>query len=170
MTNRSLLLCFILLCVFFVSCTQTSNPCLSPTNAQLKMHSLHFTTDTSTIPADTILPSAVLVATNTKGQSEAYFYPATTSLSAFLSTTSDSTNWLITADTSKVNTLGYDTLSFYYQRQLHFISNACGYTYFFNLTNVKTTKHNIDSVIIENTSVTTNANTENLKIYFKPDF
>ena len=155
----------LLLCVMLaMSCTQERQPCLTPKVASLNMKCLHKLSDTSASFVDTNLPRAFfgcLTATGTR-----YFY-YTTRLSAFtisLSPDADSCTWLITND-SLVN--DFDTLHFSYQRNLQFLSNACGYTYFYSLLSVSTTHNNIDSVVITNPSVTNDVNIKQLSLYFR---
>lgn len=61
----------------------------------------------------------------------------------------------------------YDTITFYYEPSVHFISNNCGYNYFFNIQKVAHTTHMIDSFAISNSSVSDDAKTENVQLYFK---
>jgi len=62
----------------------------------------------------------------------------------------------------------FDTITFYYTPQVHFINNACGYTYYYNLTNVTTTKNMLDSAAIITPLVTGSATgTVNVNFYFK---
>ena len=85
-----------------------------------------------------------------------------------LSSTTDSCQWIFKADSALTD---YDTLNFYYRRQLKFLSNACGYTNFYTLDSVHVTKNKgIDSIILTNNSVTNDVNTRQLKIYMHPDF
>jgi hypothetical protein len=70
----------------------------------------------------------------------------------------------------------FDTLTFYYSRKLQFLSNACGYTDFYNIdslhyTNLaKDSLSNIDSIQNTNRRVTNNVNTKHLKIYIHRNF
>ena len=66
-------------------------------------------------------------------------------------------------DTTK-NT--YDTLVFYYTRSLHFVSVACGYTYYYNLNKITATYHDLDSVAIKDPSINDNATIEHVKLYY----
>ncbi len=61
-----------------------------------------------------------------------------------------------------------DTLIFYYQRQLSYVSGECGFTYNLNLDSVKYTNNFVDSVVIDYASVLYNENLENVKIYIEP--
>jgi hypothetical protein len=80
----------------------------------------------------------------------------------------ESIRYRFRADTSDTQ---YDTLTFFYTPSPHFVSNNCGYTYYYNLDSVKSTNHVIDSSYIispsltdENTNQGRNAN---VIFYFK---
>lgn len=64
----------------------------------------------------------------------------------------------------------FDTITFYYEPSVHFISNNCGYNYFYNIQKVAHTKHMIDSFAISNGNVSDDAKTENVQLYFKRNF
>jgi hypothetical protein len=68
--------------------------------------------------------------------------------------------------TDSTSTL-FDTITFYYEPSVHFISNNCGYNYFYQIQNVKHTTHMLDSFAIPNSNVTDDAQTENVQFYFK---
>jgi hypothetical protein len=61
----------------------------------------------------------------------------------------------------------FDTITFYYEPTVHFISNNCGYNYFYNIQNVKHTTHMLDSFAIPNGNVTDDAQIENVQLFFK---
>lgn len=58
-----------------------------------------------------------------------------------------------------------DTVTFIYGRDARFVSAACGVSYVFEIKEILNTGFMIDSVICPGMRIT-NANTENLKIYF----
>ncbi len=60
---------------------------------------------------------------------------------------------------------GTDTLTFFYTTFTHLISRECGYTFFYNIDSLITTRNSIDTVIIKNRYVTT-ADAENIRIYY----
>jgi hypothetical protein len=150
-------------CLSFAACTQERQPCLTPTKASLNVHTVHFVTGNTTA-TDTALPSAVFRAFTGSGV-KGFVFNRSATFAISLSQLEDSTTWVMTTDTT--NTV-FDTLTFYYFRQQQFISNACGFAYFFGLDSVHTTHYNIDSVLITNSSVTNNVNTSNLQIYIHP--
>ncbi|MBC7552510.1 MAG: hypothetical protein H7257_00875 [Taibaiella sp.] len=149
------------------SCTAERQPCLTPKTASLNIKCVHFSTDTATTTVDTALPMAVFGALTAKGTQSVIYKGASSAFTISLSPVADSCQWLVTTDSLN---FPFDTLGFYYERKLKFLSNACGYTYFYALTSVTTTHNNIDSVIITNPSVTNDVNTKQLKIYIHPSF
>ncbi len=78
-----------------------------------------------------------------------------------LSPIADSSLFYLKVDSSFVP----DTLKIRYTRQQHFISPGCGFGTYFNIDTVITTMHTIDSVAINNKSVTS-SNDTHLTLYF----
>jgi len=150
-----------------LACTQARQPCLTPRIASLIVETMHFPTDTATTTIDTSLPHAVFVAMPTNDSLRGTIYPQQAVFTLSLSPDSTICRWEFTTDSFKHN---FDTLTFFYRRNLQFISNACGYTYFYSLDSVHTTHDFVDSVLVLNTSVTNNVNTKHLKIFIHPDF
>lgn len=153
------------------SCTQERQPCLTPKTASLNLHFVHFPVDTAinnNSTQDTALPSAIFGAVTGGNVKEFIYRTPSAYFTISLSSTADSCTWIFKADSAFTT---YDTLNFYYRRQLKFLSNACGYTNFYTIDSVHTTNSTgIDSVIITNPSVTNDVNTRQLKIYMHPDF
>ena len=166
-TKYRLLILFALCNLLWIACTQQRQPCLTPKIASLNIHCVHKTTDTGTVFVDTALPATLFAAFTDSGTQYIIYRNQTANFTISLSSASDSCKWGITTDTLHRN---FDTLTFFYQRKLQFISNACGYSYFYNLDSVHTTKKIIDSVHITNANVTNNVNTKHLQIYIHPDF
>lgn len=155
----------VLLFVGIISCTKDQrDPCLQPRTTVLIAHCVRHL-DTGVTLVDTALPNPILHPITS--QPNQYFYggvPRLINLSFSLSNVSDISHWTLQPDSAIAIK---DTLSFYYQRQLHFLSNACGYTYFYHLDSVSTTRNAIDSVRLEAADITNNANVENVKLIFK---
>lgn len=59
-----------------------------------------------------------------------------------------------------------DTLTFFYTSSVHFISNNCGYTNYFNIDSVHITKNVLDSVAVFKREVTSDQSTRNILLYF----
>ncbi len=154
-----LLLC----CSMLFACTQERQPCLTPKTASFNLKCVHYLTDTNTTTQDTSLPRAVFIPLTDTPLQSLYYRTSSANFTISLSPVADSCSWLITTDSLLY---AFDTLSFHYTRKLQFLSNACGYTYFYSLTAATTTYNNIDSVLITNPSVTNDVNTRQLKIFF----
>lgn len=147
----------------FSSCNTDRSPCLEPMVAQVQLAFYKLDTATNTY-VDSLLPNANLVSLDIdsakfwniglKGRSK---------FSILLSPLHDTTRWALQPD-SAVSPV--DTLMFVYERKLQFVSNACGYTYFYNIKSVATTRHNIDSLFINSSDVNTDAGSDHVKIFF----
>lgn len=147
------------------SCSKDErDPCLQPQTTVLVAHAVRHA-DTGVALVDTALPNPLFQPLT--DQPNQYFYGGSKQLIRLtfsLSGVADSSRWMLRPDSA----IGLqDTLTFYYQRQLHFLSNACGYTHYYYIDSVKTTRNAIDSVQIERADITNDANVENLKIIFR---
>lgn len=142
------------------ACNQERDPCLQPTTVSCRIRTIRPLTD-STV-ADTLLKNPLWVAIDSLNGIQ---YPAGTAyFSLLMSPITDSCRYSLQPDTASIVK---DTLTFYYKRKLQFLSNACGYTYYFSLLNINTTNHLIDSVKINNADVNGNVNSpEHVQIYF----
>lgn len=165
MTNsiRNILLAVIVLMVAASACTQERLPCLTPKTASLKVRAVRKVNDTAVI--DTSMPATIWVAI-ADSKNAWYLYTGSSSFTLSLSPVRDTAMWLLVSDT--VASAPIDTVIFRYDRQLQFLSNACGYTYYYNINSVSTTNHIIDSFLITDRSVTSNVNTSHLKVYIHP--
>lgn len=157
---KNILLPVVILLVALVSCTQERQPCLTPKTASLKVRAVRKLNDTAFV--DTALPAAVLIAVTNSGNT-GYLYTGSSSFTLSLSPVADTAKWLIAADTVAGSPL--DTIIFRYTRRLQFLSNACGYTYYYNINSVSTTNNIIDSFLITDRNVTSNVNTSHLQVY-----
>jgi len=173
MTKRGMIQKLLLgmgVCLGFAACDKERDPCLEPKNVSVNLHFYRRAADTGTVFVDTLLPNMVLnpldnpsvYTTGVRGVSR---------YSLRLSPLEDSCRWYLQPDSTQPGKR--DTLIFRYERRLHFISNACGYTYYYKLNEVKTTGriladtiHAIDSVVIANRDIEGDASKEHLKIYF----
>lgn len=156
----------LLLCLIgCMACSQQRLPCLNPVTASLIVNTVHMKTDTSSVPVDSSLPKAAFYPLSNEKNDTSRYQP---SALFTLTLAPDSTfcEWIYSANSAQP----FDTLSFYYRRRLEFISNACGFTYYFDLDSVRTTHWHTDSVVILNTSVNDNVNTKHLQIYIHPNY
>jgi hypothetical protein len=166
MTNNTAALSVVMLLLFLggmASCTQERLPCLTPKTVTMKVRTVRWVN--STLTTDTVLETSVwggITATGVKG----YVYAGRSSYALTLSPISDTSVWLFAPDTT-AGTL-VDTITLRYDRVLTFLSNACGYTYYFNLLSATNTKNSIDSIRIQDATITNNANTNHIQIYVHP--
>lgn len=156
--------------LFTSSCSTERDPCLTPTTVYVRTGAYRVA-DTGTAIIDTFMVNPIVGTVDTHlvaylaGPGINKLYNVIT-----LKPTQDSCSWFIQPDS--LYPQRRDTFTFYYQRQLKFISNACGYAYYYSLDRVKSTVHafadsihGIDSVVIANGNINGNGNIENLKIY-----
>lgn len=164
--NHLLLLVFITVALVS-ACTQQRTPCYDPKIVSVAIGTYRFVDgvegDTSLIdPAFYCLDTPLQFTINTRNK-----------FSALLSPFVDSTRWVLVPirDIPDDTIMGtpvefYDTLTFYHTREMNFVSNACGYVYYYTLNSVASTYNSIDSIAIINPSVDNNANTQHVKIFY----
>jgi hypothetical protein len=164
MIKLSLSISAVLLLLVVLGCGKESrDPCLQPRQTLMRAHAYRHA-DTGSAILDTLLPAPVLIPLS--GQAVQYYYlatPRSARLSFTLSGVADSSRWVVRPDTASAL---QDTFTVFYDRQLRFLSNACGYTYFFNLKQIAYTRHALDSAVIARGDVTADANVEHLKLYY----
>lgn len=76
----------------------------------------------------------------------------------------DSIRYLVVPDTADFSSI--DTLVIYYTPKVYFISNNCGYTYYYNIDSVHTATALFDSTALANKEVTTQGSTRHILLYF----
>lgn len=155
-----LILLILVSCVMcMVACEQERDPCLQPQNVYLRARSMKNVGDTTI--ADSLLPAPRWIAIDSGVV--ILFAPKTAAFNLPLNPHADSARFSLQPDSA---VLSFDTVVFFYERQLHFLSNACGFTYYFFLQNVRFTQHHIDSVLLKNDEVNGNANTpEHVQVF-----
>lgn len=162
MSSRWLILLMLTLGVLASCGKEQRDPCLQPRDAVLRLHCMHYV-DTAGTPSDTLLPNPLLIPIDSKTP---YIFGGVKRLSSFpvsLSEVSDSCQWVLRPDSASSVA---DTINFFYTRNLHFISNACGYTYFFHVDRVTTTRNAIDSAILVKADVSTDNTSEHLRLIY----
>ena len=134
---------------------------MEPTRYFLKLQTFK-PADTGSAGVDSTLPAATvgLVDTNTWFADSAQ----SNSFSGVLSSIADSVRWFVWPD--KANPSSGDTITFYYERKLNFLSTACGYNYVFVLSSINTTNNSIDSARIENAEVTSKTDVLHVKVFY----
>ena len=148
--------------VSIIACNTTERgPCLEPTVPKLQLGCYQLK---GVSFVDTALPNANIVSLDI--DSAMFWYWGAKGQNKFqllLSPLHDTARWIVQTDSFFAP---IDTLTFIYERELKFYSNACGYGYNFKLRDLLFTTRNLDSVSISTNEVTTKAGIENVKIYF----
>jgi hypothetical protein len=157
-----LLVIIVFTCFSWIACEKERDPCLQPTITTLRFGTYQ-PADTGSAGRDSVLPSAIVGLVDTP---VLWFYGFKSSkFASILSPLTDSTRWYIVPDSNdRIN--GRDTITFYYQKRLQFLSTGCGYTYYYTLKDVVATNRRIDSVKINSYDVTGDAKIEHVKIFY----
>lgn len=148
--------------VFFTSCT-TKNLCIEPT--LVTMRGGFYYSDTSGAFKDSLVKNVNMVF-----GSSLNYYQNIKKYNKFnfpLSQGQDSVFTIFQSDSSVVDENTVDSIYWYYTRNLAFISTACGYQTNFTLVSVKYTHHVLDSIVIQNSAVSSDANVEHVKLILK---
>jgi hypothetical protein len=139
------------------------DPCLQPRTVRLKAGAYRRAADTGTAVVDTALPFVIFAPI---WGATALGFVGSAKWAVPLSPQADSCRYVLEADTAGA-VPALDTLTFRYSRRTQFLSNACGYTYFFTLDTVTSTTNVLDSVRLTGTrDVTNEADAEHIRIYY----
>lgn len=150
---------FFLLCIFY-SCSQDANTCLQPIDAALRVGAYKYA-DAS--HKDSLLPNPLVKVIGDSIKIWVQNQKNSSKFALTLNPKADSTKYSIQIDATNVST---DTIVLYYSRSLHFVSVACGYTYYFTINKIATTHHDLDSIAINNVSINENATIEHVKLFY----
>lgn len=148
-----LLTCFIFACI--IACENETKVCDQTLRNDYHTHLMRKLNGKL---ADTVMPKVTAYAF---GKDTIYKRQPLGDLFFQLSPIADSSLFYLKVDSSFIA----DTLKIRYTRQQHFISPGCGFGTYFNIDTVITTMHTIDSVAINNKSVTS-SNDTHLTLYF----
>lgn len=88
----------------------------------------------------------------------------TSSFALPLNPSRDSMRYRYSVDTSSAI---YDTLTLRYVPSLRFISNSCGYTYYYEIASISGTRNVTDSVVLNNKNVNNEGSVRHVLIYLK---
>lgn len=172
MTKQStyLLLLVFLVCLGWMSCKQERPLCFQSKDVPVRLSTFQAVErDTGLFIGDSTLPNAWMAAIDTATRVMVNASQGQKDFNLYLSPHYDSTRFAIFADSLDKkgnNRFASDTITFYYQRKLQFLSVACGYTYFYTLKRVSTTNNNIDSVIIIAAEVNNAPAVKHVKVYY----
>ncbi len=153
--QKSVILLFLTICSIF-SCTK-QDACLQyTTNSALA----RFRTYTDTLSLkDTVMPNPLAVYSNF-----AIAFPASTQCTFTLNGQNTFTEVYLYPDSSNLATV--DTLLFYYQPQLNFVSKECGFNYFYTIDSVKSTGKYIKKINVLNPEINNKVNTLHLELVY----
>jgi hypothetical protein len=146
----------------FYGCTR-DNICLTPT--LINMRGGFYRADTSNTLRDSLQENAFILF---GGTLYIQVLKKSANLAFPLSQKSDSVTFYFVADSSNIIPGKIDTISLFYQRELQFISAACGFQTLYKINQVNYSQQVIDSIAIATSEVNTDLNTEHIKIILKP--
>src|SRR5687768_8203236 len=139
-----LFIVFVTISFLWIACEKERDPCLQPTTMPVRFGTYQ-PADTGSLGRDTTLPAPLVGLADTSLLW--YNGEKTNKFSIVFSPVADSVRWIIAPDTNdRAN--GTDTITFYYERKVQFLSTGCGYTYFYLIKDIVTTNKRIDSVKI----------------------
>lgn len=145
------------------ACDVDRQPCLDA-SVNVVRAGAYRRADTGTAFVDTALRAPLFIALDALSDTNTFIQTTTTNKFRFqLSDLADTTRWVLRPDSAGGL---QDTISFIYQRQLHFINNACGYNYYYSLQQVTSTRYLIDSIQLAIPAVTSDASVEHIKIFY----
>jgi hypothetical protein len=167
-TGNKLLLAIAAACALVQgACDTERDPCLEPVTVALTMHTYR-SADTGTSTLDTLFANALFAPLDSN--KIVYQAKAIPVYRVTLSPVADSCRWYLQPDSAQVGKR--DTLVFFYRRNLQFLSNACGYTYYYTVDSIRSTirafadtVHALDSVRLANGSINGKADVTHVKLY-----
>ncbi len=147
----------LLLLVAAVACSDETKFCDQALSTDTHMR---FIRDSLGFRRDTIMNRVTLYAL---GRDSIYRQQAVSDVFFPLSPVADSSRFYLKVDSASVA----DTLTFRYTRTQHFISPGCGFSTFFSLDTVVATTHTIQSLLINQSEITSTTNdTAHITLYF----
>lgn len=149
--------------VFILNACSKSSTCLTPKVVALRGG--FYYRDTSGNFLDTLLVNANLYF----GVSNNYMQnlKQRKQFNLPLAQNTDSIMLFFQSDSNSIAPETIDSIQVMYTRKPHFISTACGYETFFDISKVLYTTHVIDTLIVAVNAVNNDVNKENLKIVLK---
>lgn len=170
---------FILICWSITGCKRSEPECYQPINVRAFLSYKHWFIDTVTV--DSLIGGDTTTFTYTKpkindtvfdfswmkviNEDSAFQFASNGNyMGVIFNSNKDSIQYIFTPDTTKSL---LDTITIFYTPKVHFISNSCGYTYFYNINHINTTNHYIDSFAITTAEVNNTASTRNISLIFK---
>lgn len=168
-----MILCFI---SFFSACEKEGPDCLQPNQVLLRVSFKakaidrldtlidSVLVDTTIIRyKDTFFNSPIMISIDMPQNVISFGSPNSNFLGIPLNPDSNRISYALQYDTTKNE---FDTLTYFYHSSVHFISNACGFTHYYQLDSLQTTHHLIDSTVISQREVTDKASDRHINLYF----
>lgn len=155
-------ICFFSSLLLFNACTKNTT-CLTPKIVNLKS-GFYYKNSENTIK-DTLLNNANIIF----GKQNQFFinFKSANKFALPLAQNKDTVTLLFQPDSSNFDIQTIDSIHIYYERNLHYISVACGYETYFTLKKIETTHVQIDTVLLQKALVDNDVNNEHLKIILK---
>jgi hypothetical protein len=145
--------------VAVMACSDETKVCDQASATDMR---IRFKRDSAGITRDTTMPAVTLYALN---MDSIYRKQAVQSVFLSLSPVADSSRFYLKVDS--LPGTQPDTLTFRYSRRPHFVSPGCGFSTFFTLDTVISTRHTIQSFIINQSEITSTLNdTAHITLYF----
>jgi hypothetical protein len=170
------LLLLLLLMMAMIACEPSTPECYEPNSVRLNagfivrrdtivvVDSISFRDSTIIQYSDSFMRSPLMLSLDTDSIYGVIGTPnGTSTLGIALNPNTDSMRYLVQFDTALAH---FDTITFFYKPSIHFISNNCGYTHYFNIDSVHVTKNYLDSAAIQRSQVTNEANIRHVLFYF----
>lgn len=165
-----------LLALSFNSCEKDTPDCFEPTSVLSRVSfvikdSVHVDTlidsvyvDTTFVQyRDTLFKSPVMLSLNMPQNLMVYGNSVNNFMGFPLNPDSGRIVYALRYDTTRAL---QDTLTYFYHSSVHFISNACGFTHFYHIDSVQTTRNLIDSFSVNEPNVTDKASDRHVTLYF----
>lgn len=149
--------------LFLLNACNKNTTCLTPKIVNLR--SGFYVKNNENIIKDTLLNNSNIIF----GKQNQFFinFKSTNKFALPLAQNKDTVTLLFQPDSSNFDIQTIDSIHIYYERNLHYISVACGYETYFTLKKIETTHIQIDTVLIQKVLVDNDVNIEHLKIILK---
>lgn len=176
LTPLKYILAVALVALVFIACEPGEPQCYEPNNVSCNLNILrkHIDSDTDTVQGRIVITNKASYLDSFVITARAFLLNDTTNpivisienyntFSVLLNPDTNHIRYKLQFDTTKDN---FDTLNIFYHSNLHFISNSCGYTYYFGIDSVQSTYNFLDSIYISNNAVTNSASDRHISLCF----
>lgn len=167
---------FILLLAVIIACTPKEQECFQPTTVTAKVYfKVKDIRDTLIITDTSIIDTTFVYFRDTQMVAPSFYTQfgdsilqvngvrGTVNMTLPLNPDTNSIQYAFTPDRDQ---LIFDTLTINYTSELHFLSNNCGFTYYYNIDNVQVTTNFVDSFAVTDRNVTSDGSIQNIQLYY----